>query len=279
MKRSDRVWRLFALFTLPVFLVLAVGFVRAIDETTGAPETGGSPGFVVSPAPTDGAGTRDGELRIAALGDSLTTGVGDDSGKGYVGRVRERLEAETGRKAVVVNYSVPGLTTDGLLNQLGQRSQIGRTVAEADVVLLTIGGNDLFGIARDIFDFGRDTLDLDRVEARIPAAIANFAAVMDKLAGWNSRAPIVYIAPYNPFYDVDDEGKAARGVALWNARAMEVVAGKRNGIFIGTADLFQLQFRARMARDHFHPNGQGYEAIAERVMQALAERGAERDAG
>lgn len=277
MIRSDRIWRLFALPALAVWLTLAAGFVRAVDETMGAPETGVSPGLPVSPAPTDGTGARDGELRIAALGDSLTTGVGDDGGKGYVGRVRERLEAETGRKAVVVNFSIPGLTTEGLLAQLGQQAHIGRTVAEADFVLLTIGGNDLFGIARDVFDFGQDTFDLDRVEARIPAAIANFAAVMDKLVGWNGQAPIVYIAPYNPFYDVDDEAKAARGVALWNARAMEVVAGKRNGVFIGTADLFQMQFSARIARDHFHPNERGYKAIAERVVQALAEQGAVRE--
>ena len=43
---------------------------------------------------------------------------------------------------------IKGQTSSELLQQMGQQ-QIGRQIQEADVVLMTIGGNDLYSARRD----------------------------------------------------------------------------------------------------------------------------------
>ncbi len=40
-------------------------------------------------------------------------------------------------------------------------------------------------------------------------------------------------------------------------------------IMVPTYDLFRLNGRGYLADDHFHPNGKGYERIADRIVNIL----------
>lgn len=94
------------------------------------------------PAVAEQPAQRSGELKIIALGDSLTRGTGDIEGKGYAGYVSDQLK-QAGTEVSLINLSIKGLTSSQLAEQMKQR-EIGRQIGQANVILMTIGGNDLF---------------------------------------------------------------------------------------------------------------------------------------
>lgn len=80
----------------------------------------------------------DGAVKIVALGDSITNGYSMDGSliASYPQIVSEYYDAE------LVNFASDEQTSNGLLAQLSD-STVQSEVASADVVLITIGGNDI----------------------------------------------------------------------------------------------------------------------------------------
>ena len=80
---------------------------------------------------------------VVALGDSDTTGQGDASGLGWVGRYRNLLRQKLGLKVVMTNLAQEGKTSAELLAEV--RSDVGTraTLKKAQIVLVGIGGADL----------------------------------------------------------------------------------------------------------------------------------------
>ena len=57
------------------------------------------------------------DLTVVALGDSLTRGTGDVSGKGYVGIVTEELKKRLSPQEIAIyNLGINGQTSSELLN-------------------------------------------------------------------------------------------------------------------------------------------------------------------
>lgn len=78
----------------------------------------------------------------AALGDSTAQGIGAFAyDRGYVGQLRERLEARDGRPWRVVNLSQTGARVRHVLE--GQVPGLARLAPEADLVTCAVGANDL----------------------------------------------------------------------------------------------------------------------------------------
>lgn len=126
-------------------------------------------------------------LAIVALGDSETTGAGDPTGRGWVGRYADLLRKEDGITAEVTNLAAEGKTSADLLRELRTDARTRAVVREAQVVLLGIGGADL--------NAGDDRLAAGgcRVTACytpvLKAFAANFAAIVAeirKLRGSNT---------------------------------------------------------------------------------------------
>jgi lysophospholipase L1-like esterase len=82
-------------------------------------------------------------LRLVALGDSDTTGSGDPTGVGWVGRYAKLLRNKLGVHVAVKNFAQDGKTSRELLSELRRDAAIRRSVRSANVVLLGIGGADL----------------------------------------------------------------------------------------------------------------------------------------
>ncbi|MCY9365775.1 GDSL-type esterase/lipase family protein, partial [Bacillus spizizenii] len=91
------------------------------------------------------------DIVIAAVGDSLTEGVGDPDGKGYVGKVADSIRSDKQVKTVdVKNYAVKGNRSDDLLEKLKDK-KVQKGIKDADYVFFTIGGNDLMKVLRQNF--------------------------------------------------------------------------------------------------------------------------------
>lgn len=80
---------------------------------------------------------------VVALGDSDTTGEGDASGLGWVGRYARLLRQKLGLKVVVTNLADGGKTSADLLSELRSDAATRAAVKKAQIVLVGIGGADL----------------------------------------------------------------------------------------------------------------------------------------
>jgi lysophospholipase L1-like esterase len=81
--------------------------------------------------------------KIVALGDSDTTGEGDGTGLGWVGRYARLLRQRLGLEVVVTNLARNGMISSELLAEVRSDPFTREPLREATIVLVGIGGADL----------------------------------------------------------------------------------------------------------------------------------------
>jgi lysophospholipase L1-like esterase len=253
-------WRTVGLLSVLSFLLFAAGFVFALDPRQLASGPAAEPAEHAKPAPSKpGEGIR----HVVALGDSLTRGAGDANGLGYVGHVRQALEKQTGHPVTLTNLAINGQESTGLVEQLSQ-PQVQKLLTQADLILFTIGGNDLFKQSGGVY-----RLDKEKLAAAAKGLTANYEQILRQIRELNASATIVYAALYNPFGDTEAAADTVKPVLDWNSAASAIAARYPRVIVVPTYDLFVNKEKTYLYTDHFHPNGAGYARIAERIMQAL----------
>jgi len=211
------------------------------------------------------------EWKIAALGDSLTVGTGDSTGQGYVRRAAEAMDRQYGKSVRIVgNLAVGGMRADQLLAQLGNTGYI-HAISQADIVMLTIGGNDLFQMASAGGSMvqGGD-ISPEELALELPIGQERLREVLAEIRKLNGNARIVYVGLYNPFYDLPSlRETASEVVRKWNDFAHALAVADGNMTVVPTYDLFEFSIASHLSADHFHPNDTGYARIAERIVQAV----------
>lgn len=111
----------------------AASSIRAPTTGTTAAATSGAPIASAPPASP---------VHVVGLGDSVMSGTNCDCA-GIVAEYATALQKREGRPVVGDNLGVPGDTTSDLLDHLRTDGAFRAAVAQADVVLVTIGANDL----------------------------------------------------------------------------------------------------------------------------------------
>lgn len=194
------------------------------------------------------------------IGDSLARGAGDESGLGIGGRLDEELRTRKLPAQKTVNLGINGARTADLLRQL-DTANVKRLIGEANVIVVSIGGNDLWG--------GTDWRNappadpgkvMDDVLGRIEKAIRIMRSV-------NPRARIMFVGLYNPFVTSQFGPTLSALVNRWNSKLLERFGDDPNFTLVQTADLFTHQ--DRLALDRFHPGAEGYALIARRIAEGL----------
>jgi lysophospholipase L1-like esterase len=202
-------------------------------------------------------------IHIIALGDSLTRGTGDESGKGYVGYVVDELQTKTKQSIHVKNLAIKGHRSAGLASQL-QQVEVQRQIKQADIILMTIGGNDLFQSGEALSNFS-----LERINQAKADYLQNLNTIFKTIRSLNPNAVVFYISLYNPFNDLKDAKMTSAVVREWNFDSAEVAANYPNIIAVPTFDLFELNVNDYLYSDKFHPNKEGYKLIGERVASLI----------
>ena len=180
-------------------------------------------------------------LTIAAVGDSLTAGLGVEPEESYPALLEQQLRAE-GLDIQVVNAGVSGETTSGTLARLDWVLTL-----KPDIVILETGAND-----------GLRGLDLGLVRKNIREIVEKLQEkkIVVVLAGmrmvWNLGP--VYTADFNRIYPEIAEEK---GLIFMPFFLEEVAA-----------------HRALNIEDGLHPNPKGYRIIVDNLLpyvkQAIA---------
>lgn len=210
------------------------------------------------------------KLTVISAGDSLTEGVGDSTKSGgYLPYLRTLLEDEKGIKEVdFFNFGVKGNRTSQLLKRL-ESEEIKEVLPTADLVILTIGGNDIMKVAKDHFE----NLQLSVFEKEKEVYINNLFQIMNAIIRINPDASIVLVGVYNPFSQwFSDVKELDQIVSDWNMASQRVVANYSNAYFVDIEDLFKNPAESLLYKDNFHPNDRGYELIAERLNETLEQR-------
>jgi len=213
------------------------------------------------------------DLKIVSVGDSLTQGVGDETENGgYVGILNHTFE-DNNLKINIENYGKRGNRTDQLLKRL-ENEEISDSIKKADIVLLTIGANDIMKIVRNNFT----NLNIQLFNQEKANYIERLRAIFDKINELNPEAQIYLIGFYNPFDRyLGDIVELEMIINDWNTAGQLVTDEYENATYIPIADLFRHSNVDLLADDYFHPNTSGYKLIAERVLDNLEEMNDEID--
>jgi lysophospholipase L1-like esterase len=255
-------WNLFLqLLALASCLLLAIGFVLSLNNILRPPTTTAATKEVSSqPTPEPK------QQSLVALGDSLTRGIGDEEGLGYIGIVQQQLTKQK-QTVQLSNLAISGQTSPELLQQLKQ-IQVQQTLAKAKWITLTIGGNDLKNSVENF-----TTLNTTKAAKNEKAYAQNLQQILTQIRTHNKTAPIFLFSLYDPYSDLGDRELTSKTVLAWNQTMQNTASKTSNVIIIPTFDLFQLNPGKYLSSDHFHPNHQGYQRFAARLLQVMQDTG------
>lgn len=176
------------------------------------------------------------QLRIVALGDSLTAGLGLDAQTTFPTRLEAALRAG-GHDVSIVNAGVSGDTTNNGLARLDWS-----VTPDTDAVIVELGANDaLRGIDPAIAREALDAILAHLSERGLPVLLAGMIAP--------PNLGDTYAAAFNPIYDE----LAAKYNAILYPFFLDGVAGDSR---------FNLD-------DGMHPNAAGVEIIVERILPSV----------
>ena len=201
------------------------------------------------------------------LGDSIAQGYGVyNRGDAAYGRIVADTNGYT-----YANYGVNGLRSWDLIELL-KRDDVAADVAKADIISLSIGGNDylqqnlprIFAeVAQDNYKIVNDIQDNFR---------EYFAEIIDLLKAANPDAALFVQTLYNPRFDAlrDFYGLATDRI---NAVITEYLAANPGAFYLVDTVPVMEGHPEYIAVDTVHPSAVGNEALARLVLQRLYEEG------
>lgn len=232
---------------------------------------------------------------ITVLGDSISTGYGlEDSQLSYCEYLQEYFDAD------LDNFAKDGRQTSELLEQIENDDDVRSSLENADLICVTIGGNDVLQIFLDAMSEvktrGNNTsgeqfeLSQEFVQSFImkfasaigPAAAQageNITEIREQIRELNPDAPVIMQTVYNPF-ETDNEklNSIMKPLKTFTALYLGVInnAVKQQPEVI--ADIHEKfdensWLYTNIKKFDIHPNYVGHMLIAEEIIQTLKHSG------
>lgn len=278
---TDRRSRTLVLVALLAVALLAATAVTAGDRLQRQARATVGPQAASTPAPPGPSPTA---WRVVALGDSVTAGTACDC-TSFPQLYAAGLGRERGAGVTVDNRGVSGDTSADLLDDLGHGATAD-AVARADVVLVTIGANDVVGISDDVLgghcgDGSAD--DLHCARSRLSTLRSTLDAILARIASLRFGRPTAVLV--TTYWNVYEDGTVAdRDYSAGGKAASDDLTRAVNGIITAAAtsagvlpvDLYR-PFRGLtgetdpsdlLADDGDHPNAAGHRLIARTLLAA-----------
>ncbi len=228
-----------------------------------------------------------GPITLVALGDSLTQGDGDlENRGGYPARLATRLKAER-PGSIVKNLGQSGWTSDDLINtQLEPAINILRSVPveQAKAAIVWIGSNDLFGLYNYVCDeeYRNDFSACERDGLRIFSE--NIQRILSALKETGSRLYVALLDDQSKrpvMTDAEKRSSSFDKISKEDVARMSVQTRKYNEVIREMAERFgatTVDFSdaklftdpTTLDSDGNHPNGKGYDVIADVWYRAVA---------
>ncbi|MEG2708637.1 MAG: SGNH/GDSL hydrolase family protein [Vagococcus sp.] len=222
-------------------------------------------------------------LRVSAVGDSLTEGIGDTTHTGgYVPLLQTDLSENYPIDVVQAeNFGKSGDRSDQILKRIKKDEEMQNSIRKADVILVTVGGNDLMKVIQSkIFN----KLTLKTFVKPREKYQKELEKMYQEIRQLNPDAPIYQLGIYNPFYKSFSEIKEMQEIVdYWNEGSKEFIDGLDNAYFVpindeiynglpdvpttsssdATNNSKDVTINDLISEeDSFHPNNLGYQIIA-----------------
>ncbi|MDT2815056.1 SGNH/GDSL hydrolase family protein [Vagococcus carniphilus] len=225
-------------------------------------------------------------LRLSAIGDSLTEGVGDTTNTGgYVPLLQTDLGEQFPIEVVQAeNFGKSGDRSDQILKRLKKDEAMQESVKKADVITMTVGGNDLMKAIQSKM-FNKLSLKLfARPQKKYQKQLEQ---LYEEIRSLNPSAPIYQLGIYNPFYKNFSEIKEMQEIVdFWDKGSKDFVDKQDNAYFVPINDEIynglpdhDIKIESGSSKkktpskedvindlisedDSFHPNNLGYQIIS-----------------
>ncbi|MEE6657192.1 SGNH/GDSL hydrolase family protein [Pediococcus acidilactici] len=248
------------------------------------------------------------QVKILALGDSLTQGVGDTQDKdGYQKRLKKQIvQNQLAGKATVYDEGVSGERSDEILHRLQSTKRIQKEAAKSDVLVVTAGGNDLFQNLQKNVSESESQIQV-RVNKVSLEYQNNLRKIFEIARKNNPKIKIVMVGIYNPFYVYfPNVTSISQAVSTFNTTAKATIDEFDDAAFVNIDALSKGQFTTKQQikklkkqstedniavveksrvearkvdskeknaylsdEDHFHPNDKGYDMMTNKIKSAL----------
>ncbi len=252
--------------------------LQVVDPTQAAP-TATQPAMFLPPAALPA-----GPISMIAIGDSLTQGDGDDTGRGYPGRIQEMISTIRPGSSVT-NFGQSGWSSDALINgDQGLPGQLTRATAEVQaaneqsrgsVVFIWIGSNDLWYL----YEYGGDindeaeAQDLHRFSSNLDVILSDLrlagAQVIIALLDDQSQRPVAIKGEAFTAITADELSRMSVQVQRYN----ETIIQKADEYGALTVNFYSTDIftnPATLYDDGNHPNQAGYDLIAQKWFESLS---------
>lgn len=227
------------------------------------------------------------KFSYVAVGDSLTQGVGDTTNQGgFVPLLAQELTDAYQYQVTSVNYGISGNTSSQILSRMTKQKTIQNKLAKADLMTLTVGGNDVMAVIRK----NLTSLSVKSFKAPAIAYQKRLRKIINLARKDNPNLPIYVLGIYNPFYlNFPEMTKMQDIIDNWNAATETVAAEYDKVYFVPINDLLYkgidgqegivqtdgekttVMNDALFSEDHFHPNNIGYQIMSNAVMEKIRE--------
>ena len=227
------------------------------------------------------------QFSYVALGDSLTQGVGDTTNQGgFVPLVAQSLTNEEGYQVDVKNFGVAGNTSNQILKRIKEKPEIAEALSQADLLTLTVGGNDLRKVILDNIT----SLKISTFNKPAQAYSKRLLEIIELARKDNPDLPIYILGIYNPFYlNFPEMTDMQTIVDNWNQTTQDTIAKFDKVYFVPINDLLyqgidgqegivqtsgdekKIINDALYQEDNFHPNNTGYEIMKRAVLEKIRE--------
>lgn len=210
----------------------------------------------------------DDATKLVVLGDSIAYGTGLANS---VPATYGKIIADTNGYEYA-NFSVPGHNTFNMLARLDVE-EVAAGVAEADIVAISIGGNDF--LTNDMTGIMFESIvkkDFSRFDTITSDLYDNFCAIVDKINNLNENAVIMIQTIYNPQETYLHE-TYAYATDLINSKFYKYDEEHPGEIIIVDVASALNGDYDNFAADAIHPSVKGNELIAQAYVDVLKEQG------
>ncbi|MBW7456599.1 GDSL-type esterase/lipase family protein [Paenibacillus sepulcri] len=205
----------------------------------------------------EGGGAR--VIHYAAIGDSLTAGVGGLLGGGFVPKYGWLIQERLGQPVYYDKMGISGARMPRILSVVRHDPKARAILGNADIITLTVGGNDMVDAAR-AFAVHRNEEVFSEALTSCRKNFAGILAVIRQLKSGSKPYLIRAVDLYNPTPSQPEAG-------LWVRRFNSQLESFEDGN-LKVANIYNSflgRERELLWLDHFHPNGRGYSVIAEEL--------------
>lgn len=224
-------------------------------------------------------GTEPIKFDVVALGDSLAVGVTpqNEMGPGYGDFLARKLAEIDQLKSFNKGFAYPGYKTTDLLKDLadnvvkpsmneyfmeGEKGTISDAIKEAEVIVMSIGANDVLANVKVLED-GTLDYDLATVQQAIQNTAKNIGQVLAEIKKINPDAHALFMGYYNPFpYNTTNSFALGTMVNLFD-NAVKPVVENAGGKFIVVKEKVAENYLTYLPNPaNIHLSEAGYEFVA-----------------